>query len=244
MDVLHDLAERAQAEHFWYHGFRGYVLPVLHDLAAGRRGLRFIDCGCGTAHNLELLRRFGDAFGFDLSTAALTHARKRGGAVARADGRRAPFRDATFDIATSFDVLQCVEDDQGVVREMARLVRPGGAVVITMAAFEALRGDHSELWEEFRRYTAPMATALAERAGLRVERVQFMFASLVPLMFTVRTTQRMLRRWRGIGHDDIEVPSAPVNAALTALVRAEASLARRVPMPVGSSILLVARKSA
>lgn len=242
MDVLHDLAERAQAEHFWYHGFRGYVVPVLRDLARGRRGLRLVDCGCGTAHNVDLLRQFGDTFGFDLSPAALTHARKRGCAVTRADALRAPFPDATFDIATSFDVMQCAPDDRGVVREMARLVRPGGAVVITMAAFEALRGDHSELWEEFRRYTPAMARQLAEQAGLRVERLQFMFATLVPLMFTVRTTQRVLRRWRGARHDDIEVPPAPVNAALTALLRGEASLARRVPMPVGSSILLVGRK--
>jgi SAM-dependent methyltransferase len=242
MDELHDLAERAQAEHFWYHGFRGYIVPVLRDLAGGRAGLRLLDCGCGTAHNLDLLRQFGDAVGFDLSAAAVSPARRRGAAVVRADGGHIPFPDHTFDIATSFDVMQCAADDRTVVREMARVVRPGGTIVITMAAFEALRGDHSELWEEHRRYTAATATALAEQAGLHVDRVRFMFASLVPLMLGVRTAQRLLRRWRGVRHDDIEVPSPPVNAVLTALVRGEAAVARRLPMPVGSSILLVARK--
>jgi SAM-dependent methyltransferase len=242
MDVLHDLAERAQAEHFWYHGFRSYVVPMLRDLAAGRPGLRLIDCGCGTAHNLDLLHPYGHAVGFDPSAAALTHARRRGCAVVRADGRHAPFPDGRFDIATSFDVMQCVDDDGALVREMARLVRPGGAVVISMAAFEALRGDHSELWQEVRRYTPAMARQLAEQAGLRVERMQLMFGSLVPLMFTVRLAQRLTRPFRGVRHDDIDVPSAPVNAVLTALVRGEAAVGRRVPLPIGSSILLLARK--
>jgi SAM-dependent methyltransferase len=243
MDELHELAERAHADHFWYHGFRGYVVPTLRDLAGGRRDLRLIDCGCGTGHNLELLREYGDVVGYDVSPAALELARRRGRSVVRADGLHTPFADASFDMATSFDVMQCTRDDHGIVAEMARIVRPGGIVVITMAAFDALHGDHSAAWEEFRRYTPATARALATRAGLRVERLQFMFTSLLPLMFAARVAQRLLRPIRGVRADaDIRVPAAPLNAVLTAAVRAEAAIARRVPMPLGSSILLVARK--
>jgi SAM-dependent methyltransferase len=240
---LFDLTERAQAHHAWYHGFRAYVRPIVAELAAGRTGLHIIDCGCGTGHNLELLRPYGAAVGFDLSAAALRYARARGVPVARADAVQTPFAGAVADIVTSFDVMQCTPDDGGVVREMARIAKPGGAVVITMAAFDALRGDHSEVWQEYRRYTPAVARALAEQAGLRVERLRFMFGTLLPFMLAARLGQRVARRFRGVRNDtDITVPAAPINALLTWLVEGEAAVAQRLPKPVGSSLLLVARK--
>jgi SAM-dependent methyltransferase len=163
--------------------------------------------------------------------------------VVRGDFARAPFASGIFDIATSFDVIQCLEPDAAAVREMARLVRPGGAVVMTMAALEILRGDHSVSWQEVRRYTPAMARDLFAQAGLHVERVSFLFGSLFPLMLTVRLAQRLLRPFRTYRPDtDIAIPSAPVNALLTAVVMAEARVARLVSLPVGSSLLVVGKK--
>src|SRR3954466_10196213 len=127
---LFELTERAQADHAWYHGFRAYIRPLIAELAGGRAGLRIVDCGCGTGHNLEFLGQHGSAVGFDIIAAALDHARQRGVAVARADALRMPFADGAVDIATSFDVMQCTRDDHGVVAEMARIMRPGGVAVI------------------------------------------------------------------------------------------------------------------
>jgi hypothetical protein len=88
-----------------------------------------------------------------------------------------------------------------------------------------------------------MAKALFAQAGLRVERVSFLFGSLFPLMLTVRFAQRLMRPFRTYRPDtDIAIPSAPVNSLLTALVTAEARVARHVSMPVGSSLLVVGRK--
>jgi SAM-dependent methyltransferase len=238
-----ELTSRAEATHFWFRGFREYVTPVISQLSGGRRDLRIIDCGCGTGNNLRMLGGFGRAVGFDLDEGGVRMTHASGGRVVRADATRVPFASDAFDLATSFDVMQCLEPDVAVVREMARLVRPGGAVVVTMAALEILRGDHSESWQEVRRYTPAMAKELFAQAGLRVERVSFLFGSLFPLMLTVRLVQRALRPFRGHRHDtDIAVPSAPVNALLTALVTAEAKAARYVPAPVGSSLLVVGRK--
>jgi len=129
------------------------------------------------------------------------------------------------------------------VREMARVAKPGGVVVISMAALEILHGDHSEVWQEYRRYTRASARALAEQAGLRVERVTFMFAVLFPVLLVSRGVQRLTRRYREVRDDtDITIPPAPINALLSGLLRVEAALSRRVGMPVGSSLLVVARK--
>jgi SAM-dependent methyltransferase len=239
-----ELTSLAEATHFWFRGFRAFITPVVRDLAQGRRDLRIIDCGCGTGHNMRLvLEPYGRVVGFDLDEGGIALSRALGATVVRADAAHAPFASERFDLATSFDVMQCLEPDAAVVREMARLVRPGGAVVVTMAALEMLRGDHSESWQEVRRYTPATARALLVQAGLRVERVSFLFGSLFPLMLTVRFAQRLLRPFRGHRPDtDIAIPSTPVNGLLTALVTAEAKVASRVSLPVGSSLLVVGKK--
>ncbi len=195
MDLL-ELTARAEASHFWFRGFRRFVAPVLAELAAGRPGLRLVDCGAGTGHNLALLRPHGRAFAFDLASTGLTKARASGRPLVRADITRIPFRSDTFDVTTSFDVLQCVGDDRAALVEMARVTKPGGAIVLTLAALDMLRGDHAEVWQEARRYTPATARALAEHAGLEPLRVSFLFASVFPLMLGVRTMQRLTRPFR------------------------------------------------
>ena len=244
MDDLLELTGRAEATHFWFRGFRKFIAPVIADLASGRSGLRLVDCGCGTGHNMQLLRPHGTTVGFDLSEAGLSGAHATGLTVLRGDVTRIPLASASFDVATSFDVLQCVEADVAAVREMTRIVRPGGVVILTLAALDVLRGDHAEVWQEVRRYTPATARRLVETAGLRPERVSFLFASLFPLMASIRLVQRITRRLgRTLRADtDITVPVGPINLLLTTLVSAEAALVRHVPMPIGSSLLVVARK--
>jgi SAM-dependent methyltransferase len=243
MDERFTKTRRAADAHFWYHGFRRFITPVLAEVASGRTDLRIIDCGCGVGQNMLLLEPYGEVVGIELDSMAAAAGREYGRPIARADITRIPFPDDAFDLAASFDVLQVVEPDVAAVREMARIVRPGGCVLLTVAAFDVLAGDHAEVWNECQRYTPGTARALAESAGLRVERVSFMFASLFPLMFAVRTAQRALRPFRERPtHSDMDVPWAPLNTALMRLLDGEAALSRHVPMPIGTSLIVVARK--
>jgi hypothetical protein len=145
---------------------------------------------------------------------------------------------------TGGDVPATLERAASSLREMARLVKPGGAVVLTLAAFDALRGDHNIYWNEVRRYTPDRARRLLATAGLRAERVSFMFGSIFPMFAAARLLQRVTRPLRGgvNGDIDIRVPAAPVNGILTSIVEAEARLAQTMPMPIGSSLLVVGRK--
>lgn len=244
MAGLLELTARAEATHFWFRGFRGFVAPVIQEIAAGRRDLRLIDCGCGTGYNLTtLLQPYGRAFAFDLTPDAIQRARASGRPLVRADMEHIPFRAGSFDLATSFDVVQSVQDDRKALLEMSRVLKPGGHVVLNVTAMELLRGDHGDVWGELRRYTSESAARLVEDAGLQVVRISYLFASLVPLMLAVRRVQLLLRPFRELrGDTDLTVPPAAVNAILSGLVSGEVALARRVPMPFGSSLLIVARK--
>ena len=155
MDDLLRATARAEADHFWFRGFRWFVTPLIRRALAGRSGVRLLDCGCGTGANLDVLDRYGAAYGFDRSRVGLQLARRAGRRrVARAIVGAAPFASAAFDLVTSFDVLYSLpeQEESAAVSEMYRLLKPGGFVLINVAAMEILRGDHSVLSHELRRY--------------------------------------------------------------------------------------------
>lgn len=244
MGDLLELTARAETSHFWFIGFRRFFAPVVRELAAGRRDLVMLDGGCGTGNNLALLRPHGRVHAFDLTQTGATRTLATGCPAVRADMMRIPYRDNVFDLVTSFDVMQSVPDDRVALREVARILKPGGHAVLNVTALEIMRADHAEVWQEFRRYTPRTAARLVEDAGLEVVRISFLFASVFPLMLAVRLWQRLLRPFRQPdGDSDLHVPTPVLNAALSGILRLEAAaVSRHVPMPVGSSLMVVARK--
>jgi SAM-dependent methyltransferase len=194
-----------------------------------------------------MLEPFGQVYGFDLTWRGLQFAHQHGRRrIAQASIGSIPFQSDTFDVVTSFDVFQCLPGpvEPAAAREMARVLKPGGAAVFNFAALEVLRGSHSVLAEEVRRYTPAQVRQLLEGAGLLVERLSFAYASVFPLMLALRVGHRYFGRdgEAESGEWEIEVPPAPVNGVLTAVVGLEALALRAVNMPFGSSIMCLARK--
>jgi ubiquinone/menaquinone biosynthesis C-methylase UbiE len=247
MDRLLEATARAERGHFWFHGFRAFVAPLVAR-ATGRRRVDILDCGSGTGHNLAWLARYGRATGIDLTWSGLAYARQTGRTrLARASVAALPFPDRSFDLVTSFDVLQCLpaSAEERAVGEMRRVLRPGGHLVVNVAAMDVLWGNHSVLAHEVRRYSRRGLRHLLESAGFHVLRLTYTNATLFPLVAAVRLVQRAA----GVAASDadeaaareIAIPPAPVNALLSGLLTAEAALVRAVNMPFGSSLAALAR---
>ena len=246
MEHLLRATARAEARHFWFRGLRAFVAPLLRAAAAGRTNLRLIDCGCGTGANLSLLDPFGRAYGFDQSEVGLRIGLEAGRSrLARADVAAIPLPDAAFDVATSFDVLYALDDgvEGRAIAEMFRVLKPGGALVVNVAAMEMLRGDHSVLSREVRRYSRRGLRSRLAAAGFDVERITYTNATLfVPLAIVRAWHRRRGLRPESHAQQEISVPPAPVNALLSGLMWIESLWLRRFDEPFGSSLLCLARK--
>jgi ubiquinone/menaquinone biosynthesis C-methylase UbiE len=243
MDRLLEATARAERDHFWFHGFRRFVAPLLQQAAVGHSAPAILDCGCGTGNNLAMLRKYGHAVGIDLTFSGLQYATSRGDrAVAQASATHLPFPSTTFDIVTSFDVVYALPDEaeKAAVAEMFRVLRPGGHLVLNVAALESLRGNHSVLGGEVRRYTTGRLRWALERGGFEIRRLTYTNATILPLVAATRWLQRI--RGHQESASEITVPAAPVNAALTALLSAESLALQFVNMPLGSSVLCLSRR--
>jgi SAM-dependent methyltransferase len=233
----------AEEKQWWYAGMRAISLALLSPALAGPAGAaRILDAGCGTGNNLRHLARHGRAVGVDLSDEALRFCRTRGVAAAKASLLSLPFPDASFDCVTSFDVLyhQWIADDRAAVAELARVLRPGGVILVRVPALRALWGAHDEAVHSRHRYTRGEVRALLEGAGLEVVRASYGNTLLLPLVAARRTLDRVTGRHGS----DVSFLPAPLEWAFRTLLGVEARLMRRVSLPLGASVFALARRPA
>ena len=232
-------AEEAQ---WWYAGQRAIASALLEPALGEAPGSRrLLDAGCGTGFNLLALGRLGRAMGVDLAPEAIAYCRVRGVRAVRASLLALPIPDASFDVVTSFDVIYhaWVTDDRAAVAEMARVLRPGGVLLVRVPALRALLGAHDVEVQSRHRYTRRELRTLLEACGLRVERATYCNSLLFPLLLARRTLDRLLGR----EGSDVGFLPAPLEWAFVRALLAEAALVRAgFSFPIGASVMARARK--
>ncbi len=238
--TIHTLEQR----HWWYVGMLRNSLQLLERYLPHRRPLALLDAGCGTGGALLQLQRYGTTAGFDFSPLAVGFCRERGlPAIVQASVTDVPFATSHFDAVTSFEVLYHagVPDDAGAIRELARVLRPGGVLLLRLPAFEWLRSSHDAMVHTRHRYTRAEVRAKLAAAGLEPLRVSYANTLLFPLVVGVRLLQRLF------GHgetktSDVQETSPLVNHILLAVLAVEGALLSFTDLPIGLSVLAIARK--
>lgn len=241
-----DLAEyermyEAEERQWWYAGMRRISQALLAGLLP-ETGAFVLDAGCGTGNNLVHLARRGRAVGIDLSPEALRFCRSRGVTVVQGSVLSLPVRDGVFDCATSFDVLyhRWVTDDRSAVRELVRVLRPGGLLLVRVPALRMLWGAHDEAVHSRHRYTREEVRRLLEGAGLEVLRATYANTILFPLLAARRTLDRLLSRHGS----DVGFLPEPLERLFGGFLSAEAWWVRRgFSLPIGASVFALGRKA-
>jgi SAM-dependent methyltransferase len=235
---------RQEERHWWYTGMRRVALAVLDGVLDGQRDLRILDAGCGTGGTTLALRRFGQVVGVDLAWEGLEPARERGlSGLARATIERLPFSPASFDVATSFEVVYHlgVANDIRAFEEIRRVLKPGGVFLLRVPAHDWLRGEHDRLVHTRHRYSPDEVRGKLEAAGFTIDQLTWANS----LLFPPAVAKRLLERVQGETDDaepDLWQPPGPINGMLESAIAVEAlAIPRRLPLPFGLSILTVAR---
>lgn len=242
---LYEQIYKIEQTHWWYVARHriifDWVIRALGDYTAPR----VVDIGCGTGFNVEYLLNNGYdcVVGLDFSGEALAFCRSRGlSTLVCGDGTSPPLRCGSFDVVLALDLIEHLDDDARGLWEFARLLRPGGSLVVFTPAFNFLWGLQDEVGHHRRRYTARDLRCKVETVGLDVDKLTYANTFLFPLILAGRFLLRLSGSdRRGLGENDLHPRWS--NGLLTAIFSAERPLLRYVNFPFGVSLLCVARKS-
>jgi SAM-dependent methyltransferase len=238
--LIYDRIRDLEADHWWFVGRRQILRGLLRRVGTPADA-KILEVGCGAGGNVPLLREFGAVTALEPDDESRAYASERLGLSVDTgllpDGL--PYAPETFDLVCAFDVVEHVDDDAGSVRALARLVKPGGAILTTVPAYQWMWSHHDVLHHHKRRYRLPAYRSLFEAAGLTVETATYFNTLLFPLAAAQRTAKRLL----GDKSADDAMPPAALNKALASVFSLEAPLATGSGLPFGLSIAVIARKA-
>jgi SAM-dependent methyltransferase len=234
-------ASIAQPRYWWYEARESLLRAALSGYVVGAR--RVLDVGSADGPSVGWLRGSATLASLDIDPRGLTAGGVCGSALAL------PFADASFDVVAAFDVVEHCEPEATAVDELARVLVPGGRLLMSVPAYQWAWTHFDDVNGHHRRYTRRRAVRALEARGLVVQRATYAFMSTFPMFaaerFYRRTRERAAGRHPGL--EAGEVPPLPkvsplLHRALVGLCGVDERLLARRDLPFGSSVLVVATK--
>ena len=146
-----------------------------------------------------------------------------------------------YDLVTNFDVLEHIADDAGFLRDLHRVLRDNGHVLVTVPAYQFLWSDLDRLLGHVRRYNKRDLVRCFEEAGFTVSVASYFNSFLAVPFIAVRWTQTRTRRASTLKDYAMELHPW-LNNLFLFLMTLEAAIVPRIAMPFGTSIILLAKK--
>lgn len=235
--ILYDVEQT----HWWHRGRRrilaGFVEEICRNFTDRRP--RILDVGCGTGANLIMLSKSGDAEGVDISPDALEFCRQRGlDNVRLGSAEEIPYEDGSFDLVTALDVVEHLDDDLAGLREMRRVLKPDGRILLFVPTFMFLWGVQDDVSHHRRRYRLTELRRTVEQAGFEVERTTYANITFFAPILLVRIFMR-LTGLRTETENTINIPA--FNGIFAGVLGAESNILRHMNFPFGVSGICVAK---
>ena len=245
------MEKEAYRQHFvleekfwWFSGRRRVIQSLLTSLKNGKgtsdaKRPSILDVGCGTGGMFQFFQTVGDVWGLDLSSEALFYCRKRNqvGRIIQGSVLKLPFSEEKFDFVAACDLFyhRSVQDDVAALRELYRVCRKEGHLLLTDSAFNFLKSPHDHFFHGIRRYTVKELKSKIEGSGFSIERISYMNMMLFPFIYLWRKLRR------NTGSDLRPIPRL-LNCFLASLFAGEAQFLKYCNLPWGSSIICLAKK--
>ena len=228
---------KLENKHFWYRANREFSLALIDCFLPAKKPLSVLDIGCGPAGTTASLKKYGPVTAVDVSPIALKLARRHSlHRLILADVNKLPFKNKSFDLITSFDVLY----HRGVemptaLSEIHRVLRHKGIFLLRVPAFSWLEGSHDKIVHTARRFTADDLRKILDRSGFSILRLTYFNLSLLPAVF-------LARRLKPNSKSDIFPTKEPLNGLLYLLLSLESKIAQHINLPWGTSVYCLCTK--
>lgn len=239
--VFERMAELDQ-DHWWFLARRRILKRLVERIVRPPKNAKILEIGCGTGHNLPMLKVFGRLEASELDRCARAVASKR--LPRKVKEAKLPdlsmFKRNGYDLIALLDVLEHVPDDLASLRAIHMRLKPGGALLLTVPANPWMWSAHDAAHHHFRRYTKKQLKELFLRSGLEIQLLSYFNSLLFPLVAAARVVGKVTRKESA----DDKLPSAPINAVLELVFGFEQHLIGRVLIPFGVSLVAVVRRPA
>lgn len=245
-DEEYERQYRLEDVHWWYRGHRALYARLLDSYCPEAARGRVLDAGCGTGGNTAWFRdryRPERLVALDASEKALMRCGERGlEELLCCSVEYLPFPDSSFDLVLSLNVIYHheVSDDLAALREMARVLSPGGYLLLNLPALRSLRGGHDLAVGGARRYRLSQLLEMMRAVGLQPVKATYFVFTLLPLVAVRRLATRGASEEEAAS--DLHLPPRALNLFLARILEMEARMASGPGFPLGSSLTALARK--
>ncbi len=231
-----------ETNHWWFVGRRRILTEVLKTYVDLPSKCQILEVGCGTGGNLSMLSQFGRVSAIEPNDQARQLASQKGDFEIRRGSlpHDIPFDPQAFDLISALDILEHVSDDLNSLHSLRNFLRPKGWLLITVPAFSFLWSTHDEDHHHKRRYNKTQLERIVHEAGFSRVIVTYFNTLLFPLAASIRLMKKIL----GLNelNEQMALP-ASINQLLTCSFSSERHIIKNCPLPVGLSLLLLARRS-
>jgi len=238
----YEVVRKVEDSHWFFVARRRILARLLDGVMADLDGVKALDVGCGTGATMGFLERYGEVTGVDVSLRAVEYCREQGRErLCLASGESLPFVDRSFDLVTALDLLEHLEHEDAGLREMWRVLKGEGRLVVIVPAFMFLWSEFDRFSGHYRRYTRRELQQRLEEAGFEVSKLTYFNTLLFPVIWAVRILKNLMGR-RAEAGSDLDMPGRFLNGLLMRIFSLESVLIARGRLPFGVSLLCVAGK--
>ena len=221
--------------HWWWRAREKVLIKTIGQCFPQSENLRILDIGCGDGLFFKALSRFGTVDGIEHDEHIVSCRNRSNGKIMVCDFLQAFDSDSAYDLILMLDVIEHVKRDDRFLAKAKSLLRPGGKIIVTVPAFNALWTAHDDANEHFRRYTISALAQIAGKCSLRVEWARYFFSWLGFTKLLVRFKERFVKKQASLP----AIPGNLINQLLIRISWLEFLCLRCFPFPFGSSLISV-----
>ena len=236
-EVYEAMAEHDE-RHWWYRARRQVIAELIRRKVSLPSDAKLLEIGCGTGHNLPMLGEFGsiDALEVDPIARGMAEKRLRRTVLSSPLPALKGLPDNTYDMIAALDVVEHIPDDTAALEGIARVLKPGGKLLMTVPAHQWMWSAHDVVNHHQRRYSKRDFKRLVDQSPLQLESIGYLNSLLFPLAMA----QRLASKLTGKEDANLAPPAEPINQVLERVFALERRVIGRISLPPGLSLFAVA----